>query len=484
MPPVLQPMESSTSSIVSALGGGSGVDMVKLAQDLAAARFTPQIAQIDSRSEALEARISGASGLKNLLSQLASALGDRIRNGDLAPTAYIGDTAVASVSVLAGSSAKGSYSLEVSRLASAQTLASNAYSAGTDLVGEGQLTLRFGSIDAGAFTDGGGDPLVIDVAATDTLTDVAAKIRSSGRGLNAYVANTAEGARLVVKGTEGAGSAFTIEASGPSNSGGTPAAGNIDYLAWNPASDAGQLKASAADAEFMFDGVAMRSTTNKVSGLPSGLVLTLTGTNRGAPTTISFADKSTAMTAMMGDFVGALNDIAASLNELAAPLGGELGNDPGARALKRELAGLTSLVVMPGAAEGEPRTLADLGLKRGRDGSFTLDNARLKTTLEGNLAAASAMFTTGPFGLFATIDNLARGMGSRSDPGTLGGSITRYSDQLERLQERREKIADQQEALRERMVKNFAAADARVSASQSTLEFLKSQVAMWTNNRN
>ena len=44
----------------------------------------------------------------------------------------------------------------------------------------------------------------------NTLADVAVKIRGSGRGLNAYVASTAEGARLVVKGTEGEASAFTI----------------------------------------------------------------------------------------------------------------------------------------------------------------------------------------------------------------------------------------------------------------------------------
>ena len=66
----------------------------------------------------------------------------------------------------------------------------------------------------------------------------------------------------------------------------------------------------------------------------------------------------------------------------------------------------------------------------------------------------------------------------------MGGSITRYTSQLEQLTERREKIAEQQEALRERMVKNFAAADTRVAASQSTLEFLKNQIAIWTNNRN
>ncbi|MCB2065246.1 MAG: flagellar filament capping protein FliD [Erythrobacter sp.] len=472
---------STTSSIISTLGAGSGVDMAKLASDLAEARFLAQVSQLDSRSQQLEAKISGASTLRNLLSQLSSALGDRIRSGDLAPSASLANPAVAQATVLAGSSGRGSYSLEVTALASAQTLASNGYSAATDLVGEGQLTLRFGTIASSTFTaDGSADPLVIDVTATDTLADVAEKIRSSGSGLDAYVANTASGAKLVVKGEEGAARAFVIEASGASASGGTPAAGNIDYLAWDPATDAGQLKASSADAAFLFDGLAMTSASNKVSGLPGGLVLTLTGTNQGAPTQISYADKSTQITTMMGDFVAALNDMAASLAELAAPLGGDLGNDPGARALKRALVGLSTDIIMPGAAEGEPSTLADLGLVRTREGKFQLDSERLQKTLTDSPAAAGAMFTTGLYGVYASIDNLSRAMGSRTDPGTLGGSLTRYTDQLQQLDEKRAKIADQQEALRARMVKEFAATDRSVSASQSTLSFIQNQIAMWT----
>lgn len=476
---------STTSTIISSLGGGSGVDMMKLASDLAEARFLPQVGQLESRSELLEAKISAASTLKNQLSQLASALGDRIRNGDLAPGANVANSAVASASVLTGSSPKGTYSLEVSQLAASQTLASKSYGTATDLVGEGQLTIRFGSISGATFTeDAGSTAAVIDVTATDTLADVAAKIRTSGSGLNAYVANTASGAKLVVKGEKGAEKAFVIEASGASASGGTAAAGNIDFLAWTPASDAGERTATAADAQLKFDGVDMTSPGNKVTDLPGGLVLTLSGTNEGAPTTISFAEKSKEITSMMGDFVAALNDIAGALAELAAPEGGDLGNDPGARALKRALANLSTQVIMPNAADGEPSTLADLGLARTRDGTFRLDSDRLKDTLSDNLPAASAMFTTGLFGVFATVDKMARDMGSSTNPGTLGGSITRYTGQLERMDERLAKIAEQQEEMRTRMVKQFAAVDRQVAASQSTLSFLKNQIAVWNGDNN
>lgn len=471
---------STTSTIINTLGGGSGINMTQLALDLSEARFLPQISQLENRTETLEAKISAASALRSQLTQLSAALGERIRNGDLAPSANVGNGSVAQASVLAGSSATGTYTLEVEQLASAQTLAGNAYVAASDLAGEGQLTIRFGAISGAAFTeDSNVAAAVIDVTATDTLADVAGKIRASDSRLNAYIANTVDGPRLVVKGETGGERGFVIEASGASASGGTPAAGNIDYLAWNPASDTGQLKASAGDAEFLFDGVRMRNAGNSVSGLPEGLTLTLTGTNQAAPTNISFADKSSEITAMMGDFTAALNDITGALAEFAAPLGGELGNDPGARALKRALATLTTRIVMPNAADGEPSTLADLGLKRTRDGNFELDNDRLEATLTSNPAGASAMFTTGLFGVFATFDGMARDLSLSSNPGSLGGSIDRYTGQLDRVDERLEKIADQQDALRERLVKNFANVDRNVTASQSTLSFLQSQIAVW-----
>lgn len=477
---------TATSSIITTLGGGSGIDMAKLASDLAEARFLSQVGQLKKRNEMLEARISAASTLRNQMTSLASALGDRLRTGDLAPSPTIANAGVAQVSLLQGSPGRGTHTLEVTALAAAQTLASHAYASSADPVGEGQLTIRFGTIDATAFTaDTTRAPLVIDVSAGDSLADVASRITASGSGLVAYVAQSAGGMRLVVKGEDGASNAFVIEASGPSASNGMdpPVAGQIDYLAWEPSADAGRRKASAGDAAFLFDGVAMTSTSNKVTGLPGGLVLQLTGTNTGSPTQIGFADKSKQIVAMMGDFVAALNDIATSLAELADPKSGELGNDAGARALKRALAGLSTRVIMPGAPEGTPRTLADLGLATTREGRFRLDTARLEVSLATHPAEVAAMFTTGLFGVYATVDSLARSVTLRTDPGSLGGSVARYAAQRERIDSQLSRISEQQERLREQLVKTFNATDRSVASSQSTLAFLKNQMAMWAARR-
>lgn len=471
-------METTGSSILTALGAGSGVDFIKLADDISAASFAAQRNSITTRRTTLEAQVSAAAQLRSSITDLASALGDRIRNGDLAPRPELGNPAVAKVSVPPGLSPRGSFGLEVTQLAQGQTLVSNAYASRDALVGAGTLTLRFGTVSGTSFTaDGARDAIDIAVTADDTLATVAAKItQASGGAVSAYVANGTGGAQLVLKGEEGAANGFVLEAAGAGGSG----AGDLSFLGWSPVTD-GAPEVAARDAAFVLDTVAMTSPTNRVSGLPGGFTLNLTGTNSGAPTTLTFANNTDAITGVMGDFVAAMNDIVTQLNDLAAPVGGELGNDPGARELRRDLAALAGQVVMPGAAVGEPRTLGDLGLTLARDGTFRLDSARLNRALEDSPDAVTAMFTLGATGVFATVDRFARDNSLISDPGSLGGSLKRFETQLAGTDERLARISEQQDALRERLTRQFVASEQRVAASQSTLAFLRQQVDIWTN---
>ncbi len=473
-------METPGSSIISALGAGSGVDFIKLAGDIAATSFAAQRDAISARKTALETQISAAGQLRSAITALSSALGDRIRNGDLAPKGELANAAVARVTVPAGLSPRGNFSLEVTQLAQGQTLVGRAFASRDALVGEGTLTLRFGTVSGASFTaDAARAGIDIAVTPTDTLATLANKItQSSGGAVSAYVATGANGAQLVMKGAEGAASGFVLDAAG---AGGAAAPGDLSYLGWSPASTAGELRAAARDAGFQLDTVAMTSPTNRVTGLPGGFALNLTGTNTGAPTTLTFANNTDAISGVMSDLVAAMNDVVSQLKELAAPTGGQLGNDAGARELRRDLAALAGQVVMPGAAPGEPRTLGDLGVTLNRDGSFRLDTARLNRTLETSPDAAAAMFTVGASGVFAAVDRFARDNSLISDPGSLGGSLRRFEAQLERSDDRLSRIAEQQENLRERLTRQFTASERRVAASQSTLAFIRQQVDIWSN---
>jgi len=467
---------SSIGSLVTALGAGSGIDMTKLANDLAEAQFALRSDRLTAQSEQLEKQISTASSLKNMLSQLSLALGDRVRTGDLSSQPRVSNSAVANATSPTGTVGSGTYSLEVFTLAKAQTLASPPYAASTSTVGAGTLTLRFGAATASGFTaDATRDAVTVAIAPGATLADVASAINAKGTGVKAYVAQTADGAQLVLKGADGANNGFTVEATE------TVGQEGLAAQAWNPASgdDPDRLTATSGDASFKLDGLPMTSKSNDTGTIAPGLSLKLTGTNAGSPTQITFASPTSTIASAMQDLVSALNEVAGALRDATDPMGGDLARDSGARALQRSFSQLTSMVVMPNTPVGAPRTMADLGLSIQRDGTFRLDTTTLQRTLDRDPAGAAAMFTPGLYGVYATFDKLTRSTTSTGDPGSLGGSILRYQAKSADVSEASAKLAEQQETLRASLVSRFAKADTRISSSKSTLSFLQSQIDAW-----
>ncbi len=468
-------MDSSTTSIVSALGAGSGVDMAALARNLADAQYQTRLDQLGARSEALDAKISAASTLKNQVLQLSSALGERVRNGDLAPSPMISAPSVALVSRAGSSEPAGDYTLEVLALASAQALIAPAIADANAVVGSGTLTLRFGEVAPGNFTpDAGRDPVAIDIPSGATLAEVAAAINASGADVSAYVATSVNGAQLVIKGAEGAANGFVLEATE------TPGEEGLAALAWEPVGgDAARLLAQSGDARFELDGIEMTSPTNKAGEVAPGISLTLMATNIGNPARIGFSDPTDAINSVMSDLTSALNEIVAELAAAMDPQTGDLARDDGARALRRSLSQLGSTVIMPNAAEGAPATLAELGLAIGRDGTFSFSDETLKAAMARDSEAVAAMFTNGLYGVYSTIDKISRNAATAGNPGSLAGSVSRYNSQQSRISEENAKIAEKQEMLRARLTRQFVAADTRIGRSQSTLSFIEAQIALW-----
>ncbi|WP_309622756.1 flagellar filament capping protein FliD [Novosphingobium sp.] len=472
------PTTSVTSSIVQTLGGGSGIDMAALAESLATAQFAAKIDRNTFKAESVDRQITAASTIKNMIQQLALGVGERVRTGDLSSQPQIANGAVAAVS-RGAATGSGSYTLEVTGLAASQVLSSPAIAAPTGPVGSGSLTLRFGTVSGAAFSEDTAHAAVaITIASGATLADVAGAINAAGAGVTAYILNGSDGAHLMLKGSSGAANGFVIEAAE------TPGEEGLAALAWTPAGDPARCLANAASAQFKLDGLAMTSASNTISNIAPGLTLTLTGTNVNAPTTIRFGDPAAAVTTFMNDLTAALNELAGELGKDADPLSGDLARDPGTRALRRAQAQLAGSTVMPNAAAGAPRTLADLGLATNRDGTFRLDSTRLAATLGSSPPGVTAMLTNGIHGVFATIDKLGRTVSSISDPGTLGGSLARLNAQKLKLATEKTDLAEAQEKLRAQFITRFAATDSRVGAARATLSFLKNQIAAWNNPSN
>ena len=470
---------STASSILTALNGSNSIDWNTLASNLAIAQFATRTDRLNAKSTKLDKQISDAGNLKSALLNLDSSLGDRVRSGDLSPQPSIANSAVASAALSGSTTPKGSYRLEVTQLASAQTLASPPVASATTAVGAGTLTLRFGTVAGTGFTeDSAHAPVSITIPAGATLTDVAGAINGANAGVSAYVANTVDGPRLVMKGQQGAANGFVLDVSeDPANPG-------LAALAWSPANTANPPLTVAQDAAFKLDGLAMSSRSNTVNEAIPGLNLTLTGTNPGAPTKLSFADNTSAISAAMQDLTSALNVIVGQHATATDPQTGDLARDSGALALKSALSQLSGQVVMPGATGNAPRTLADLGLSIQRDGTFQLDGARLAVTLKADPTGAAAMFTNGIHGVYSTIDAIYRKATTATDPGSLAGKIASYTAQKTQTASDLSDLATKQETLRQQFVTRFSATQNAVAASTSTLDFLKNQIAAWNKSGN
>jgi len=186
----------------------------------------------------------------------------------------------------------------------------------------------------------------------------------------------------------------------------------------------------------------------------------------------------------MGDLTAALNELVAQVRTATDPVSGELARDGGALALKRALSQLSGATIMPNAASGEPRTLSDLGVAIQRDGTFALDGAKLAKALAGNPTAVAAMFTNGLHGIYGTVDGLNRQMAASGNAYSLAASISRYGAQKTRVTTDLSDLAAKQETLRLQLVSRFATTQTAVSASTSTLTFLKNQIAAWNSSNN
>ena len=482
---------TSTSSttigaqILTSLGVTSGTTLSALAPSIAKAEYASQNDALSTQLTKVQLQISEASQLQSDLLSFQSSLSSLIDGGNLLPSPTVGNASVATATLPVGSAGStSSYSLEVTQLAQAQVLASTSTATNATVQG-GTLTFNFGTIANGGFSaDSTRAATSITIADGASLAQVAASINGAAIGVTAYVATNATGQQLVLKGTQGAAQAFTLSASasGTGTASGTNA---LSTLAYDP-STGGTYTAtqSATDAAYKLDGIARTSTTNAIPNAAPGLSLTLTGTNTGNPTTVSYSSPAANISTAMQNITAALNALVTELNTDTSASSGGLYNDSGAQSTARQLAALAGATLMPNATGGDPRTLADLGLSVNKDGSFTLDTTKLAKILSTNGTGVAAMFTKGVNGVYAKVNTMVSALTTSTDPGSLAGSVTRYTALQTTVTTQQAALALLQSKLQDRLTAQYAATDATVAGYNSTLSYLKQQIASWNNTNN
>lgn len=475
------------SQLLTSLGVGTGIDMTAMATNIATAEYATQTDAVNTRLSNVALQISQASQLKSDLLSLSSSFSSLVDSGNLLPAPTVTNSAVASASLPSGSSgASGTYSLEVTTLAQPQVLATSSFSASAATMKSGTLTFNFGTISNKSLSpDPSHASATVTIADGATLAQVASAVNSARIGVTAYVASNANGQQLVFKGSEGAANGFTITANDTSDSSST-GTNSVSTLAYDPSTTSSTItrQQSAGDAAYKLDGISRTSTSNTITSAAPGLSLKLTGTNSGNPTTITYSDPSSTITTTMTNLVSALNSIVTELNTDMSASSGNLYNDQGAKAVSRAFSQLAGTTIMNNAAAGDPKTLADLGVATQKDGTFALDSTKLANALATNPSGVAAMFTKGINGIYNTLYKMTSALTTSTDTGSLAGSITRYTTMQTTLNTQKSALSDQQATLRTRLITQYAAANSAVATSNSTLSYLKNQIAAWNKTSN
>ena len=465
-------------SITSALGAGSGLDIAQLTTSLVDAQFAGKLGRLTRREEELDARISAAATLKAQFASLASALGSRVRGGDLAGKPVSSDASVLTAAPVEGARLTAlSADVEVVRLARAQTLSSPAFASGDAAPGPGTLTIRLGKFTGSSFAADGRAAISVSVAQGQSLASVADAINAaSGGAVTASLLTSSDGTRLVLKGADGAANGFTVAAQEAFLKPGLKA---LAYSGGAGGSTAMTLGQSAQDAQAKIDGVVVERASNQLTDVVPGVTLDLLSASVGRTVHLSLARPEAALGSALADFVSALNEVRGTLAAAADPKTGELRTDGAARAARTALTRFTSTDLMPNAPAGAPRTLAELGVKTARDGTLSLDGARFDRVLARDPAAVEAIFAPGLYGLAAAVESMARTVTSSAAPGSLAASIDRYGKLKAGLGDERVKLDDASARLRDQMTRQFAAMDSRVAGFRSTQSFLDNQIKAW-----
>lgn len=391
---------------ISSLGVGSGLDLGTLVSGLIDAERAPAAQRLAVKEQNLTAELSGFGLLRSSLAQFQSSL-----SGLQSATAFNAkDVALSNDSIFSAAVENfadvGSYAVEVTALAKAQSLASNAATAFTtvdDVVGEGSLTIQFGSTTTGPYSftpDSGQSPQVIDVSVANgnnTLSGLRDYINDNDYDVQASIVNDGSGYRLVLSSERtGALNSMEITVTGDGDGNNNDNAG-LSQLAFNAAAQTSLSQTVAAqDAALSINGLNITRDSNTVTAAINGVTLDLLKAEVGTVVNLELSESLTQVTASINGFVEAYNSLVENIDSLTAynpetRQGSILIGDFTVRSISSQIRNeIFDRVVGLG---GNITSLVDIGITTNSSGKLDVDSSKLKDALTDYGSEVEALFS-------------------------------------------------------------------------------------------
>ena len=381
---------------ISSIGIGSGLDINSIITQLVAVEKVP-LNKLKSEASSLQTKLTTYGKVQSYLSALREASSVLTRTDTWGATTGTSSDPTAVAVTTSATTKTGNYTLEVQRLASAQSNATATFANADTVVGSGSLRIELGTWGAGqtSFTPKPGATAVnIAVAAPGaTLAGLRDQINAAGAGVTASVLSDATGARLVLRSTAtGATNGFRIGVT-DSDGNNTDAAG-LSALAFDPSVGVTTMPQAlaAANAAATLNNLPISSESNTLSNVLDGMSLTLMKVT-SAPVQVTAAQDNTSMRKALDTFVSAYNDLNKLLADqtkydAATKAAGGLQGDSaavGIRAQMRAMIGTTS------TASTLFTRLSEIGFDVKLDGSLTLNDTKVNNAL-ANVAETKKLF--------------------------------------------------------------------------------------------
>ncbi|MDR3067905.1 MAG: flagellar filament capping protein FliD [Cellulomonas sp.] len=399
----------------------SGLDTASIINALMNVAKLPQMQLTDKKNDLSKL----VTALQALNSKTASLADSAKKAADPASWSVLGakvssDAATASVR---SNAAPTSVTFEVDKVAQSQISLSASFGTVAGLTG-GASMLSLKAAD-GTVTE-------IDVSAVTSPADLAAAISRSDAGVAASVTSSTDASgvqtyRLQLTGKEtGAGQAFSLYA-GDAAAVGAGTATELSLVTARAASDAQvTLWAGTAAAQ------TVTSSTNTFEDLLTGLDVTVTKSGTG-PVTIDVASDTEALTKLGSNLVSQLNQ---TLSEIATQTASKSStDDKGNPIVTGGVLSGTTLVRMlaqdllqAGSRDVNGLSPTTIGISVGKDGTFTIDEAKFATALAEDPSKVQAMLT----GIADRVAQVATRASDKYD-GTLTAQITSTDRQINDL---------------------------------------------------
>jgi flagellar hook-associated protein 2 len=382
--------EAKIMASISSVGIGSGVLTSSLIDKLVNAEQAPTTKRLDTKAADINAQLSAFALVQSAVTDLrlpARALAD--------PTAFNSLTASSTNSAISptvGSGAKtGSYSVEVSSLAQANSLASAQFAdSNTTTLGTGTLTIKSGSTSASITIDN----------SNNTLDGIASAINGQANlGVNASVLNTGSGYKLVLTATQ-SGVNNAIDISVVDGDGTNTDTTGLSQLSYTTGAQNLTQTQAAKDAALTVNGVSITRSSNTISDAINGVTLNLSSTNVGSPATVTVAQDTSSTVKHVQDFVDKYNALQQVIKDntkfdaSGTTKNGILLGDTSTQTVFSQIRNILGSTIK-GLETASDRSLSDVGITTDvNTGKLTFNTATFTQQLQAHPQDVAAIFST------------------------------------------------------------------------------------------